>query len=620
MKLLIYWLSINLLLILPLGCSQQETAVTTSENIQSLDYNQSEEVTIRLNYGDENTGVVSGQTDGDHIYWKGIPYAASPTGNNRFRGPQPVMPWTGIKDATEFGPECHNGISKQENESVSEDCLYLNVFAPSIRPSESSLVPVIVYIHGGGFKSGSANEFDGKWWVEDGYDGKPVILVTINYRLGPFGFVYHPAITDDEQIDTNGSTLTRTDDSWGNWGIRDQIKALEWVQENIVEFGGDPDNITIMGESAGCWSVLTHMASPLSEGLFHKAICQSQGPIIHSIEHAITIGEQLLGPDYLDCAGEEKNPLQCLRDAPSDAYTEAHQKLRNMDDNVRYVGVMDGILYPDHPFHVFENGLQNKVPLIIGYNEDEIPSTLITAVNIEAEYNMAIEHLFQDVRDQLDDEYTAQDVEDDIQRFKNYYSKERWGSYKNAIARYQTDIFVCQEIEIARLHKHFVDDVYMYFWHWPGYIDSYLPAMHASELYFLFNKPDAFQPKQLDMHLGMVKRWSKFAYDGVPGDNDWNTESNERQWEPFTTAGYEVYEIGDGDEMGTRLPGDAIPQSDSRCASEGCNLLMAIARGHFKYRWRGTEDTDAQSGVTFEAWIEGAKLRFDEYTGSSERN
>lgn len=612
MKFFIYLTLVSVLSILSLGCSQDENSTTFSEDNQGVEYVQSEEVAIRLNYGDEKAGIVSGRTDEGHIYWKGIPYAACPTGDNRFRGPQPVTLWTGIKDTTEFGPQCHNGMSDIEDESVSEDCLYLNVFAPTTRPSESTLFPVIVYIHGGGFRSGSANRFDGKWWVEDGYDGEPVLLVTINYRLGSFGFVHHPVLTDDEQIDTAGSTLTRTDDSWGNYGIRDQIKALEWVKENIAEFGGDPDNVTIMGESAGCWSVLAHMTSPLSEGLFHKAICESQGPMINSFEHAITLGEQLLGPDYMNCTGEEQNPLQCLRDAPADAFTEAHKKFQNINDDIRYVGAVDGILYPDHPFRIFEDGLQNKVPLIIGYNEDEVPATLITAVNIKAEYDMAIDHLFKNVWDQTDDEYTAQDVEDDIQRFKDYYSKQRWGSYKNAISRYQTDLCVCQEIEVARLHKQVIDDVYMYYWHWPDYIDSFLPAMHASELYFLFNKPDALQPIQLDMHLNMVNRWSKFAYDSDPWDDAWNTDSFERKWEPFTTSGYEIYEIGDWDEMGTRVPGDAIPQSDSRATPEGCNLLMTIAKGHFKYRWSGTEDTDAQSGVTLEAWIEGAKLRFDE--------
>lgn len=601
--------------LLAVACSPGDNEISSDEDNQDQEtpaneYTQSETVSIRFNYGDDATGMVAGETDGGHIYWKGIPYAASPSGDNRFKGPQPVAPWSGIKATTEFGAECHNGISETEADGVSEDCLYLNVFAPKTKPAPSSLVPVIFFIHGGGFKYGSANNFDGKWWVEDGYDGKPVVLVTINYRLGPFGFVYHPAITDAETVDTDASTLTRTDDSWGNWGLRDQIKALEWVKENIAEFGGNPDNVTIMGESAGCWSVLTHLTSPLSEGLFHKAICQSQGPIINSIEEAQLLGEQLLGPDYMACLDGEPTPLQCLKDAPADAFTEAHQKFANSGDYNGYVGVMDGNLYPDHPFHTLENGQQHKVPLLIGYNEDEIPPALMTEIINVSAYDMAVDALFSAVRDQTDETYTARDVENDIRRFKAYYSRRRWGTYQNALARYQTDIFACQEMEVARLHQAHVDDVYMYYWHWPDYIDNHLPAMHASEMDFLFNRPEPYESYQLDMHLNMVNFWSKFAYDGDPWDYAWAPQAAEKAWAPFTSLDYAIYEIGSWNEMQTHLPGGPVPQSDTRCTSEGCQLLMTIARGHFKYRWAGMKHTDAQVGVSMRAYFEGLDLRF----------
>ena len=208
-------------------------------------------------------GLIEGtQTDSLKKYL-GIPYANSPVGGLRWAPPQPVKPWVGIRDASVDGKICYQPFQPSdfynrnpEKSSMSEDCLNLNVWTRAERREEE--LPVMVWIHGGALVWGSGSEYKGEELTKRG-----VILVTINYRLGPLGFYAHPELNDEN----NGHS--------GNQGYRDQIAALKWVQDNIKEFGGDPDNVTIFGESAGSWSVNVLQASPLSQGLFHKVIGQS---------------------------------------------------------------------------------------------------------------------------------------------------------------------------------------------------------------------------------------------------------------------------------------------------------------------------------------------------------
>ena len=207
-------------------------------------------------------GLLEGSLDGSVSHFLGIPFARPPVGELRWRPPEPALPWPGIRSARGFGNPCMQHVDAipvihERQPTPSEDCLYLNVWTPH----GGSRLPVMVWFHGGAFVvgSGSAAEFDGRRLAATG-----VVVVTVNYRLGPFGFFAHPGV---------GCTVL--DRAAGNYGLLDQRAALQWIQVNIATFGGDPGNVTIFGESAGGISVSCHVASPRSEGLFAKAISQS---------------------------------------------------------------------------------------------------------------------------------------------------------------------------------------------------------------------------------------------------------------------------------------------------------------------------------------------------------
>src|ERR1700729_3822850 len=204
-------------------------------------------------------GLVRGASVAGVSSFLGLPYAAPPTGNLRWRPPQPAPSWSGVRDATQFGPSCPQALTGNPflpPGPISEDCLYLNVYTPTLHDHSGGGRPVLVWIHGGGLVQGGARNYDGTKLAADG-----TVVVTINYRLGALGFLAHPALA------SHGAA--------GNYGLMDQQAALRWVQRNIGQFGGDPHNVTIAGQSAGGLSVLAQMVSPGARGLFQKAIVQS---------------------------------------------------------------------------------------------------------------------------------------------------------------------------------------------------------------------------------------------------------------------------------------------------------------------------------------------------------
>ncbi|MCZ6616550.1 MAG: carboxylesterase family protein, partial [Gammaproteobacteria bacterium] len=214
-----------------------------------------------------DSGLIEGEpvTANDSVrVYRGIPFAAPPVGNLRWKSPRPVEKWDGVRSATEFSAACPQGsalaqLMGEQMPALSEDCLYLNVWTAA--DDESTNLPVMVWIHGGGLSLG--------WGHQKGYDGthfaeRDVVLVSVNYRLGPLGYLAHPALSKESERGVSG-----------NYGFLDQLEALKWVQRNIGKFGGNPNNVTIFGESAGGTSVNALCASPLSAGLFHRAIAQS---------------------------------------------------------------------------------------------------------------------------------------------------------------------------------------------------------------------------------------------------------------------------------------------------------------------------------------------------------
>jgi para-nitrobenzyl esterase len=276
--------------------------------------------------------------------FKNIPFAQPPVGNLRWREPLPAKPWSGVRDATAFGPMCHQNDNPQLPHS--EDCLQLNVWTPK-SPMTSS-VPVMVWVHGGGNTAGSGVEalFNGEVLASHG-----VVVVTVNYRLGVFGFFAHPGLTKESPHHASG-----------NYGLADQIMALRWVQENIAKFGGDPKNVTIFGESAGAGDVNALIASPLTKGLFVRAIAQS-GPA---------------GPG-LALADAEKRGVTF---ATSLGFTgdDALAKLRGLSETELIekgaragLGItVDGWVLPEPATKIYAEGRQQKVALLIGNNSQEM--------------------------------------------------------------------------------------------------------------------------------------------------------------------------------------------------------------------------------------------------------
>jgi len=287
--------------------------------------------------------------NGEAVF-KGIPFAQPPVGDSRWRAPLPAKPWTGVRDASAFGPACVQGGA--EGAHSSEDCLYLNVWTPTW-PVKSP-VAVMVWIYGGGNFAGAASDpiFDGKNLASHG-----VVLVTVNYRLGVFGFLAHPELTQESAHHVSG-----------NYGLLDQVMALQWVHDNIAKFGGDPHNVTIFGESAGSLDINVLMTSPLTEGLFQRVIGES-GPVV--APPPLAEGEKK-GVDFaakLGITGAEALPkLRALSSA--DLLNATGQGLAFLGPTLGVV--VDGWVFPQSPMSIFAAGREHRVGLMLGSNSQEL--------------------------------------------------------------------------------------------------------------------------------------------------------------------------------------------------------------------------------------------------------
>lgn len=293
-------------------------------------------------------GTIEGvQQDGVFIY-KGIPFAAPPVGDLRWKSPQPVIPWEGIKKTDKFAPgpmqDTEFGKMLGGPQEISEDCLYLNVWTGAEKIDEKR--PVMVWIYGGGFGIGmtSSPAYDGTNLAKKG-----VILVSVTYRVGPMGFLAHPELSAESG---QGS---------GAYGIQDQIAGLKWVKEHIDKFGGDPANVTIFGESAGGYSVCMLTASPMAKGLFHRAISESGGglgPASMNLEQAEEMGKK-----YLEELG-----AKTIAEARAMSAEDIQKNTKGMGN---FWPPADGATIPENMYEVFKNGLFNDTPVLIGSNSNE---------------------------------------------------------------------------------------------------------------------------------------------------------------------------------------------------------------------------------------------------------
>ncbi|HZO55374.1 MAG TPA: carboxylesterase family protein [Bryobacteraceae bacterium] len=344
---------------------------------------------IRTTYG-----LVSG-AGMDFRQYKGIPYAAPPVGDLRWRPPQPPKPWTGVRAATEYGNDCMQSEASRARPQ-SEDCLFLNVLTPARSPKDK--LPVMVWIHGGGFAAGSG--------VADQYPSEPlprrgIVLVTMNYRVNVFGFLAHPALTAESR-----------NHSSGNYGLLDQIAALKWVKANIEAFGGDPARVTIFGTSAGGSAVGRLILSPLARGLFHRASAQSPGREfrpLRSLSEAEKLGE-FWGKDLAALrAMHAMDLVRRLKRAPAGP----------TDDPAIFWAIVDGWVIPKEDVSLYRRGKVNAVPLIVGNNEDEIELFFRNHAPITlASYRAYVERWFGDKQDRVLDRYPASNDEEAHESFR----------------------------------------------------------------------------------------------------------------------------------------------------------------------------------------------------------
>ncbi|MGZ3572829.1 MAG: carboxylesterase/lipase family protein [Gemmatimonadaceae bacterium] len=422
-----------------------------------------------------DTGTLEGVVDsasGVNVF-RGIPYAAPPVGPLRWRPPQPAAHWTGVRPASQLG---HNCIQHQPYgdidpfaAGISEDCLYLNVWTSSL-PLPASRVPrpVLVWIHGGGFFAG----FGG----EERHNGAPLakkgaVVVTLNYRLGAFGFLAHPALAAKAESPHRAA---------GNYGLLDQIAALQWVQRNIARFGGDPSRVTIFGESAGSWAVNTLMASPLAKGLFQRAIGESGGSFsaMKTLAEAEKEGEKLAAA-LTSSPGVEPNAeggqttgaastLKALR-------AKTAEELLKASDSETVRTIVDGWVLPQDVATIFAQGKQNDVPLIVGYNADEGTALAPQAANLKA--MMFIGGVYQRYGSRADallKVYPAASDEEAVSSFYSAYRDQVFGWEMRTWARMATQTG----------HQ----PAYMYYFSRrpPGPQSAKLRAFHASEIAYVF--------------------------------------------------------------------------------------------------------------------------------------
>jgi para-nitrobenzyl esterase len=361
-------------------------------------------------------GKLQGMEEDGILVWKGVPFAQPPIHDLRWKSPQPLQPWQGIKSAQRYGNICPStGYGEQSiyeipPEEMSEDCLYLNVWSPTISPKKK--MPVFVWIHGGSLtrEGGTHPQYLGKNLAKKG-----IVYVSINYRLHAFGFLAHPELSAENEKGISG-----------NYGMLDQISALEWVQKNISAFGGDPSNVTIGGESAGGWSVTLLTASPLAKGLFQQAIAQSGaylwgGPHLQVAKNGYVSGEEE-GKEFMSKLNA--NSLEEIRAVPADSIVQLFFSNKN---NLSSEPIVDGYVFTEDVKDTYAQSKHHKVDVITGANADEwslwVPKSLPTDPEI---YRQQIEKKYPGQSSLFFNTYPVKDSASIAQAYVDFQSDQNF--------------------------------------------------------------------------------------------------------------------------------------------------------------------------------------------------
>jgi para-nitrobenzyl esterase len=467
---------------------------------------------------DTPAGMLAGRSEGALNVFKGIPYALPPVGQLRWKAPAEMGRWTGVKRATDFGKACmqpHDGTSRNiyaaDPGPLSEDCLTLNIWAPA----DAKNAPVFFWIHGGALIGGSSHY---PLFVGSRLAARGVIVVTINYRLGVFGWLAHPELSAESPLGISG-----------NWGLLDEIAALKWVQRNIASFGGDPANVTIAGQSAGALSVMFLMASPAARGLFAKAIAES--PYMFSTPE---LKQAIYGVPSSEQLGVN---LATALHVPDIATLRAMDAQKLLDGSIAAgyptTGTIDGRILPRQLVDTFAKGEQAPVPILAGFTSGEVrslPVLMPPPAASAADYEAVIRDRYQDLADDFLRLYPSGSLQESM------------------LAAIRDAVFGWSAEKLVREQTALRQQSFLYYWDhgYPAADSAGLHASHSAEVSYVFGALDhlpPYWPKMPDtaqewaLSDAVIGYWTSFAATGRP------EAANAPAWPAYgSTAAYMAFQ------------------------------------------------------------------------------